>query len=307
MWWRNRNVLLTLSLVLALPAGQAAPFLEPLVLPAFGLVMTLALVEVSGKELRSVRAMVLPALAGLALNFVLNGSVVLSLSTLFSSRQEFYTGWVLMAAVPPTVAVVPFTFLLNGDRAFALFATIGCYLGALAITPLMAVWLLGAGFIDPFKIFKILLLLILLPLLLSRLLLWARLAPRLEPVREDLINWFLALLVYIIVGVNRDLFLGHPLTLLSPIVISLISTFGLGGAISRIARLAGLRHNLTISLIFLGTMKDAGLAGALALTLFNQKAAVPASVVTVFHIAYFIWLSFWHERDRTKLEVLKEA
>ena len=136
MWWRNRNFLLILSLVLALPAGQAAPYLEPLVLPALGLVMTLALLEVSGKEFRSARAMLLPVLVGLAMSFALNGGLVLSLSTLMSPREEFFTGFVLIAAVPPAVAVVPFTALLHGDRAFSFLATIGCYLGALVITPL---------------------------------------------------------------------------------------------------------------------------------------------------------------------------
>ena len=76
MWWRNRNFLLILSLVLALPAGQAAPYLEPLVLPALGLVMTLALLEVSGQEFRSARAMLLPVLVGLAMSFALNGGPI---------------------------------------------------------------------------------------------------------------------------------------------------------------------------------------------------------------------------------------
>jgi BASS family bile acid:Na+ symporter len=307
MWWRNRNVLLILSLVLALPAGQAAPFLEPLVLPALGLVMTLALLEVSGQEFRSARAMVLPVLVGLAMNFALNGGLVLSLSTLLSPREEFFTGFVLIAAVPPAVAVVPFTVLLHGDRTFSFLATIGCYLAALAITPLMAVGLLGTTFIHPFKIFKILLLLILLPLLLSRLLRWTHLVPRIEPIRGALTNWSFALITYTIVGLNRDLFLGQPWALLSPIAIALISTFVLGEIITRIARLAGLRRDLTISLVLLGTLKNAALAGGLALNLFNQPTAVPATVCAIFLIIYFIWLSFWHERDRTKLEVPKEA
>jgi len=307
MWWRNRNFLLILSLVLALPAGQAAPFLEPLVLPALGLVMTLALLEVSGEAFRSARSLLLPVLVGLAMNFALNGGLVLSLSTLLSPREEFYTGFVLIAAVPPAVAVVPFTALLHGDRTFSFLATIGCYLGALAITPLMAVGLLGTAFIHPFKIFKILLLLILLPLLLSRLLRWTHLAPRLEPVRGALTNWSFALITYTIVGLNRDLFLGQPWSLLSPIAIALISTFVLGEVISRIARLVGLRRDLTISLVLLGTLKNAALAGGLALNLFDQQTAVPATVCAIFLIIYFIWLSFCHDRKRTKPEVQPEA
>ncbi len=307
MWWRNRNVLLILSLVLALPAGQAAPFLEPLVLPALGLVMTLALLEVSGEVFRSAKNLLWPVVVGLVMNFGLNGGLVLSLSTVLTSREEFFTGFVLIAAVPPAVAVVPFTALLHGDRTFSFLATIGCYLGALALTPLMAVGLLGTAFIHPFRIFKILLLLILLPLLISRVLRWARLAAPLEPWKGALTNWSFALITYTIVGLNRDLFLGQPLALFSPITIALISTFVLGEVIYRLARLGGLRRELTVSLVLLGTLKNAALAGGLALNLFDQQTAVPATVCAIFLIVYFIWLSFWHDRNREASEVPQEA
>jgi BASS family bile acid:Na+ symporter len=298
MWWRNRNVLLLLSIIVALPGGQAAPWLEPLVLPALGLVMTLALLEVSGASFRSAKGMVRPVLAGLGLNFGLNGGLVLALSALLSPGEAIYTGFVLIAAAPPAVAVVPFTALLHGDRTFAFLGTIGCYLGALAITPLMAVGLLGTGFIHPLRIFWILVLLILVPLLISRLLRWAHLMHRLEPLRGPLTNWSFALITYTIVGLNRDLLLHHPLTLLPAAGIALLSTFGLGWVITRVAGLWGLKRETTVSLVMLGTLKNAALAGGLALTLFNQQTAVPATVSSIFLIVYFIWLSFWRERSR---------
>jgi len=301
MWWRNRNVLLILSIILALPFGQGAPFLEPLVLPALGLVMTLALLEVSGDSFRSGRGLLVPILAGLALNFGLNGGLVLALSALLSPGEAMFTGFVLVAAAPPAVAVVPFTVLLRGDRNFAFLGTIGCYLGALAITPLMAMGLLGAAFIHPIKILKILLLLILLPLVISRLLRWTKLAPRLEPWRGALTNWSFALITYTIVGLNQDLFFHHPLDLLPAVVIALATTFGLGWAIAGMARLLGWGRELTVSLVMLGTLKNAALAGGLALNLFDKQTAVPATVCAIFLIVYFLWLSFWHDREKKRL------
>ncbi|MFZ2087543.1 MAG: hypothetical protein WAU47_03125 [Desulfobaccales bacterium] len=300
MWWRNRNVLLILSIILALPAGKLAAYLEPLILPALGLVMTLALLEVSGGSFRSARGMVTPVLAGLGLSFGIHGGLVLGLSALFGFGEDLFTGFVLVAASPPAVAVVPFTALLRGDRTFAFLATIGCYLGALVITPLMAVGLLGTAFIHPFKIFWILVMLILLPLLISRLLRWVRLEARLEAMRGALTNWSFALITFTIVGLNRELILQEPLTLLPPVVIALISTFGLGWAISGVARLLGLGEEITVSLVMLGTMKNAALAGGLALSLFDQKTAVPATVCAIFLIVYFIWLSAWSDRSRRR-------
>jgi bile acid:Na+ symporter, BASS family len=301
MWWRNRNVLLTLSIILGLAGGQAAPWLEPLVLPALGLVMTLALLEVSGDSFRTGQGLALPVLAGLGLNFGLHGGLILGLSALLSPNEAFFTGFVLLAAAPSAVAVVPFSVLLRGDRHLAFFGTVGCYLGALALTPLICVGFLGAAFIHPLKILKILLLLIVLPLVISRVLRWIRLASRLEPWRGALTNWSFALITYTIVGLNQDLFVRHPLSLLPAVFIALISTFGLGWAISVIAGLMGLSRERTVSLVLLGTLKNAALAGGLALSLFDKQTAVPATVSAIFLIVYFIWLSFWHERQRKQL------
>ena len=215
MWWRNRNVILILSILAALPAGQAAPRLEPLVLPALALVMTLALLEVSGASFKSARGLMLPVLAGLGLNFVVNGGLVLGLSVLMAPGKALFTGFVLIAAVPPAVAVVPFTALLRGDRSFAFLGTIGCYLAALIITPLMAVGLLGTTFIHPLKIFWILAVLIVLPLILSRLVRRAGWVESLERVRGPITNWSFALITYTIVGLNRELFLHDPGALLA--------------------------------------------------------------------------------------------
>jgi BASS family bile acid:Na+ symporter len=216
--------------------------------------------------------------------------------------KAIFTGFVLVAAAPPAIAVVPFTALLRGDRTFAFLGTIGCYLGALAITPLMAVGLLGTTFIQPFRIVKILVLLILLPLLISRLLRRARLVDYLEPVRGALTNWSFALITFTIVGLNRELFLHNPASLITPVLIALITTFGLGWAIWWVARVLGVGQETTISLIMLGTLKNAALAGGLALSLFNKQTAVPATVCAIFLIVYFIWLSFWLERRRSPNE-----
>jgi BASS family bile acid:Na+ symporter len=162
----------------------------------------------------------------------------------------------------------------------------------------MAVGLLGTAFIQPFRIFKILVMLILLPLLISRLLRRAHLVDYLEPARGALTNWSFALITFTIVGLNRELFLRDPATLLAPMVIALVCTFGLGWAISGVARLFGLGREITISLVMLVTLKNSALAGGLALSLFNKQTAVPATVCAIFLIVYFIWLSFWQERSR---------
>ncbi|MDP3097247.1 MAG: hypothetical protein Q8M86_04815, partial [Syntrophales bacterium] len=46
------------------------------------------------------------------------------------------------------------------------------------------------------------------------------------------------------------------------------------------------------SLVLLGTLKNQGMAGGIALTMFSQEAALPAAVSTIVMIVYIIWLDF---------------
>ena len=57
------------------------------------------------------------------------------------------------------------------------------------------------------------------------------------------------------------------------------------------------RPTLT-SLVLLGTLKNSGIAGGLALTLFSRKTALPATVSSVFMIVYIIWLDFKKRANR---------
>ena len=291
-WWRNRDVIMILSVFCGLLGGDWAAWTQPLVLPALAVVMTLSTMGVRGDILRSLRGLWLPALSGLLLNYVMLGAVLLGLSFFLISETAIHDGFVLLVAVPPAIAVIPFTDFLKGNTGFSLLATVACYLGALVITPLIALGFLGTGFIEPRSLILVIVALILAPLLLSRLLLRTSLAPRLEPVKGAVTNWSFFLVMYTIVGLNREMFLQQPLTLVPVVVIALASTFLLGWLIEKVGRWLHVDQPTLTSLVLLGTLKNYGIAGGLALTLFSQKTALPATVSSVFMIVYIIWLDF---------------
>lgn len=295
---RNRDFILILALTLGLAGGAWARYTEPAVLPLLAVVMTLATMGVEGAVFRSPRALAVPALVGILMNFGVLGGTLLGLKTLIITNEAFSRGFVILATVPPAVAVIPFTALLKGDSSYSLIGSIGCYLGALIITPLAALALLGTNEIQPGKLVIILLELILAPLAASRLLLWTGASRRLEPVKGTITNWSFFLITYTIVGLNRDLFLYQPLSLAPVVLVAMATTFLLGGLIQAAGRLLGLNPAMVVSLMLLGTLKNYALAGGLALTLFDQYTALPATVSTVFMIVYIIWLGFQTSRAR---------
>jgi BASS family bile acid:Na+ symporter len=295
-WWRNRDFILVSAVLCGLILGQGANWTQPLVLPALAVVMTLSTMGVRSEMLRSPRELWRPALAGLFLNYLMLGGVLLGLSSLMVRETAMKDGFVLLVAVPPAIAVIPFTDFLRGNTAFSLLATVACYLGALIITPLIALAFLGTSYIEPRSLIMVIVELIALPLLISRVLLWISLASRLEPIKGAITNWSFFIVTYTIVGLNQELFLQRPLTLVPVAVIALISTFLLGAVIDRAGRSMGIDRSTLTSLVLLGTLKNYGIAGGLALALFSKTTAIPASVSSIFMIVYIIWLDLQKRR-----------
>jgi len=289
---RDRNSILLSALAIGLLWGKGARWTEPITLPALAIVMTLSTMGVPESIFRSLRGLLRPTMIGIVMNYFILGIVLLLLNAVLIYDEALRLGFILIAAVPPAVAVIPFTYFLKGDETFSLIGTAGAYLAALIIMPLGAFLFLGPGIIDPMKLVVIMLELILLPLIASRLLLRIGMASRLDSIKGPITNWSFFLLTYTIVGLNRDLILNQPLSLSPVIFIALLSTFLLGWGIEKVGRLLHVPQKVLTSLVLLGTLKNYGLAGGLALALFSKKTSVPATVSTVFMVVYIIWLEF---------------
>jgi BASS family bile acid:Na+ symporter len=295
---RNRNIILILSLATGLIWGQGAQWTETTVLPALSIAMTLSVMGITGDSFRSLRTFITPALAGIIMNYVVLGGIILALSKLFIHDEALWIGFVILAAVPPAVAVIPFTLFLKGDTDFSIIGTISAYLGALLITPLMVLLFIGTSFVDPLKLMIITIELIFAPLLFARILIMTGIARLIEPIKGDITNWSFFLVSYTIVGLNQQVFLTQTMSLLPVAIISFMSTFLLGWIIGLFCKIARLDKKKTTSIVLLGTLKNYGLAGGLALSFFDTKTALPSTVSVVFMIVYIIWLELkkkWSE------------
>jgi bile acid:Na+ symporter, BASS family len=293
---RNRNAILPLALLLGLLWGEPARWTASLTVPALAVVMTLSTLGVDGSVFRSFRTLFSGAVAGIAMNYFVLGGVILLLSRLFIRDEAIRIGFVLIAAVPPAVAVIPFTVFLKGDRTFSLFGMVGAYLSGLVLAPLIVMNFLGTGSFSPLRLILIMVELVLLPLCAARFLLWSGAASFIDPFKGAITNWSFFVLTYSIVGLNRETLIGRPLFLLPVVGIALASTFLLGWLIEIASRRLGFDSEKTVSLVLLGTLKNYGTAGALALALYSEHTAVPATVSTVFMTVYIIWLQIRNRR-----------
>ena len=296
---RDRNFILSLALVLGLLLGQGSQWTERLVLPALAFVMMLSTTSVTGSLFRSPRTLLAPILAGVAMNYVVLGGLIILLSGLLIPEGPLRTGFVVLAAVPPAVGVIPFTGFLDGDVEFSLIGCLACYLGAFIATPLILFTLLGlsAGF--QARLFTTLVELIIIPLALSRILVHIGVASRIAPVKGTLLNWSFFLVVYTVVGLNREVFLSLPSSLIPAAAVTAATTLALGHVIERAGRFLRVDPKKVTSMVLLGTSKNAGFAAGLALILFDRQTAIPSTIQTIFMLTNVIILDLKKRRAQT--------
>jgi BASS family bile acid:Na+ symporter len=289
---RNRNGIFFLAMAAGLFLPGAAPATKHLILPALALAMALSTMEIGNDVFTKPRSLLFPALLGIIMSYIILGNVIIGLSALLIRDEALWTGFVLLAAAPPAVAVIPFSGFLRGNGPLSLIGTVGAYLGALVIMPLITLTLLSTAAFDPFKLIMITLELIVLPLALSRLLIRKGWKERIEPYRGTIVNWSFFTVLYTMVGLNRNILLGQTWSLLPVAFICLLAMFFLGFLIDWVCNLFHVRKETRMSLVLLGTLKNQGLSSGLALTLFGQEAAIPSTVATMIMIGYIVWLDY---------------
>ncbi len=296
---KSRDFILFLGLFLGLLFDHGADFAKPIVLPALGWVMTLSIMGISGSTFKRPGSMLLQGVVGTVMSYGVLSTVILAMAALLVNNKDLWSGFVIVAAVPPAVAVIPFADFLKGDRVYALFGTTGAYLAGLLLMPLIAFFFLETEIAEPLSILFIIIELIVGPFVASRILIRTRLAEKISPYKGPMTNWSFFLVVYTVVGLNQEHFVQNPVGLLPVVLIAACSTFLLGFILERICVLLAIKTAVTKSIVLLGTLKNYGMAAGISLALFSRETALPATVSTIFMIIYIIWLNHRARRLKT--------
>ncbi|HOG98053.1 MAG TPA: hypothetical protein PLV49_04060, partial [Methanothrix soehngenii] len=259
---------------------------EALVTPALMVMMAFSLTEVDlGRDIKSSGSLK-SGLLGIIINYGLLSGLILLLS--YSLPDEsLRNGFVIMAAVPPAVAVLPMTRILKGDMSLSFAGEILSYLASLLLMPLIIYLFVHQTGISPIYLLQISIVLILIPALASRL---VRLIP-INPVLPINLGFFLV--TYTVIGLNQGALWTDGW---SVAWISIARTFAVGLAVFILARSAGLKSSQAISLTLLGSFKNLGLAAAVSLLLVGPAAGLPAAFCVLAETAFFILLSFARSR-----------
>jgi BASS family bile acid:Na+ symporter len=296
---RDRNFLLAAALVLGLLVGTHARGLAWLSLPALGAAMTVSLTGVVASDFRPWRKVARATVLAMLFTYAINGVLTLVLARVLVSDPNLWLGFVLLAATPSGIAVIPFSFMLGGDTSFALIGTLVVYVSAVVIMPVMAALLVGSATVSPAGLVTILVELVVVPLALSRLINASPLKSPIARWRGTIVNWSFALVIFLVIALNRDNLLRRPQILLVLGLIALATNFGLAFVLDWALRKTHFSRAMRLTSVMMGTVKNTSLTAATALALFGEQVSLPAAVVSVTNVLYLIWLGVhWGEKSQ---------
>jgi len=287
----HRNLLLPLAIALGFVYPRFAVYLAPLILPVLALAMAISAVHIPNEVLKDIKRLILPALAGLGMTYGVLGSILILSACWGPFPEKISLGLILIGVAPPAVAVMPFTAAMKGDLPFTLAGVVVAYLGALLIIPGALFILMGDAFYDFGRLVAILAWVVLAPIGVSRLIIFLKGADYVKAVDGPLTNLSFFLVLYAIVGLNRDAFFTETSVLVPLVVLAFFSTFVLGETVNLLGKWWGIRPPRRMSLLLMATLKNQGVAGGIALSLFESEAALPSAIYAVFMMLSFVWFS----------------
>ena len=282
------------GLVVGFATGGFPAYSKEISQIALVLGMTFSLTEISITGI-SPRTEVRRFLIAFAMSYVVLSGLILTFAIL-SPDPQIRNGWVLMAAVPPAIAVVPITSILQGDTRRSLVSLALLYVLGLGLVP--AITLVFTNQAAPFEELVVqTVLLIGVPLVASRFL---RRWPRIVDLRGSAVSISFFFLVVAIAGSTRAPLLAHPELIATLAVLSFGRTFLLGGLVFVLTRALHVPWAERVAVTAFSSFKNLGLTVVLAFAVFGPVATLPSIVSLVFEILWLAALPLLFRGDLVK-------
>ncbi|OFX20117.1 MAG: hypothetical protein A2041_02410 [Bacteroidetes bacterium GWA2_31_9b] len=286
----HRNFILIFGVFMGLIFGEYATYFKGYTIYLLGLTMIFSTTGISTKSIFPLKKIIQPFLVGTFLNYVVFGIVILVLAWFLMPTKELFMGFVVIVAAPPGVAVIPFTGILKGDIEYSIFGVFGAFLASIFIAPAL-VATFSDGSISSMSLFILMIELVLIPLILSRFLLHKRIFNFVSKIRGKVVDWGFAALIFIAVGMNRNVFFSNPKILILVSIVLLSGTFVIGSIYEYLIPKMNIPKERITSQVLLLTIKSSGFSVVTAITLFGKEAAIPSAILAVIVLMYLLFLS----------------
>ena len=286
------NIIFIIALICGLTLPQGLYVGKILILPALTIIITITLLRFPRGFFRHPGSLFYSSIRGNVMNYLVLGNFIILTSAFLIHKQELWIGMVLVAAMPSSLEIILLGILLRIEKNYVFTSIAGTYLGALFIVPLVGLCFLKYINLNYWNVIVLVLCLIFLPLVISRLAVEKEWDKTIKKYEDMAIDYGYFIVFYAITANSRDFLMNLSYDLVIVSLIAFTSTFVFYFAIRKIGFYFHGKENKINFFILLGTMKDCGLAGGIALTLFNQEVAIPALIFAFFTFIYMNWLRY---------------
>lgn len=271
------SVMVGLGIILGFASGGFPRFGSEISTIALFIAMTFSLQRVSIRKTVQQASKKMILLAFLV-HFVLLSGVILFFGSFFTS--PLWDGFVVMAAIPPAVAVVPITKILRGNVQQTIVSLSFLYLIALVLTPIFLLVFLGEQTAF-WSMVETVVEFIILPLLLSRII---RRLSFSSKQNSMIVNVCFFLVMFAIVGMNRMALVQDPVLLVVLTAVIMVRTIGTALFVFVIGEKRKKDREIVIPLALFASFKNDGLGLLIAATLLPQLASVPFIIAIIFEM-----------------------
>jgi BASS family bile acid:Na+ symporter len=275
-----------LSMLLALIFPQLSKYLEKYLIYFLIAMITVPLTQINLSDVFNKRTLK-KAIILFLINSVFLSAIIIILALVFIKNSLYFAGFVVMAAVPCAIAVIPFTRLLKGDVPLSTSGFVVGYLFSLIITPAI-IWLFFRQAINLYELLEKIFQLVILPIFFSRIIRFIKID--FSNNETKLTNIFFFFTTFGFVGINRETLVNEIFSLKEVMLVLFLRTFVLVFIIYFLLQKLKVEKKYAISLTVFTGYKNLGYAALLSLTFFGREAALPATFGIIFEIIMFIIL-----------------
>jgi bile acid:Na+ symporter, BASS family len=300
------NFIFFLALICGALLPQGFRIGNILILPALIVIITITLLRFPRGFFRHMGSLMYSSIQGNIMNYLVLGNFILLAGAFLIQKQELWIGMVLVATMPSSLDIITLGNLMQVEKNYIFTSLAGTYLGSLLIAPLVGLCFLKYIHLNYWNIILVILGLIFLPLILSRIIIekdWDQITEKNEATVTD----YCYFIVFYAITANSRIFLMnwlHDIFFIA--LIAFTSTFLFYFLIRKIGFYLHEEENKINFFILLGTMKNCGLAGGIALIVFSPESAIPPLIFAVFTFIYMNWIKY-KTRHITKSDNVKET
>ncbi len=289
------KIVVFLALLLAIFFPEPASFLTDYLMIILIVMLSISIKSL-GPEHLDIKKKEFVAVLVIVNTFVLSALYII-FSHLLITDELYRNALIIYGLMPPAIGIVSLGYLYHVDMKVDMYAEFLGYALSLVVIP-VGTYVFMRTTVAPVDILEIIVLLLIIPMLLSRFIRRAKLS---DDTLKTMISVCFGIVIFTIVGSNLETIIENLQDVVNIMIVLIILRIFLMIAIFMIAR-KFLSHQNSVLLTLFGTMKNGAAATAISIMLLGVESTVPLALEALFFTGGLFIMDYMFRRYDTGIE-----